>query len=310
MRKMNYGTEMLPINETAEFMFGKRFFIFIGVIFTLVVLFNGCRKSDSAQVNEWKDLLDMELSNWDKFIGVPHYSITTLPNHPKGDGMNGIPLGLNNDLLNVFKTEIQDGNVVLHISGEIYGGLSTKEELGNYHFKTEFKWGDKKYEPRLNAKRDNGILYHAYGPHGAFWNVWMNSHEMQVQEGDFGDYYALGPSMEIRAVDSLVDNEQGWIYNPGKAMKQFGNGGVSSRCRRIKNYESPHGEWNTLEIICLNDTSIHIVNGHVVMLLDHSRNPSMHVLDHGKIQIQSEGAEAWYRKMMIQSITEIPEQYR
>ncbi len=48
-----------------------------------------------------------------------------------------------------------------HISGEIFGGISTKEEFENYHLKMEFKWGEKRYEPRLNKRRDSGIHYHA-----------------------------------------------------------------------------------------------------------------------------------------------------
>ncbi len=276
------------------------------------VLLSACKKSDTGLSASWMSLLDQNLSHWDKFIGVPHTSITTLPGYPKGDGMNGQPLGLNNDPLNVYKIETIDGVPALHISGEIYGGLTTKEMYGNYHFTTQFKWGDKKYEPRLTAKRDNGILYHAQGPHAYMWNVWMKSQEMQVQEGDMGDYFALGPIADIAAVDTLADGEQAWMYVPSKALQPFGDGGVSGRCRRQANYEKPHGEWNTLELICLGGKSLHIVNGHVVMILENSRTKdgSEKALEKGYIQIQSEGAEAYYRNMQIRGITEIPEAYR
>jgi hypothetical protein len=261
----------------------------------------------------WKKMLDKDMTMWEKWIGVPHYSVD-LPGYPKGDGMNGTPIGLNNDPLNVFSIETVDGQPYLHISGQIYGGFTTKKEYENYHLRMEFKWGDKKYEPRLTAKRDNGILYHCYGPHGKFWNVWMNSQELQVQEADMGDYYGLGPQMDINAAYRLQDGEQDWIYGPADSTRPFGEGGIAGRCRRGWNYEKPHGEWNTLELICLGDSSIHVVNGKVVMKLKNSRRKNdvgqFIPLTKGIIQIQSEGAEAWYRNIEISQITEIPEAYR
>lgn len=290
------------------------------VILLLSMSFASCKHDGAVtptpEESKWVDMLDENLTKFDKFIGVPHYSITTLPGYPKGDGMNGTPIGLNNDPLPVFKTEQLDGTLVLHISGEIYGGLTTKEEYENYHFKAKFKWGEHKYEPRLTAVRDNGILYHCYGPHGAFWNVWMNSQELQVQENDMGDYFALGPAMDIKAANRSQDNQQAWIYDAAETAKHFGDGGgVDGRCRRGSNQEKPHGEWNTLELICVGDKSIHVVNGVVVMRLENSRvrptsGSAFEPLTKGKIQIQSEGAEAFYKEMQIMPVSEIPEAYR
>jgi type 1 glutamine amidotransferase len=270
--------------------------------------------SDPKPTYLWTKLLDQDLTQWDKFIGVPHFTVN-LPGYPKGDGMNGIPIGLNNDPLSVFKVVMENGVPVLHISGEIYGGLSTKQEFGNYHFKAEFKWGTRKYEPRLNSERDNGILYHAKGSHGAFWNAWMLSQEMQIQESDMGDYFALGPSMDIKSSYKTVDNKSNWIYDPMGSLKYFGqlspNGGY---CRRGHNNEKPLGQWNTVELICLGQKSIHVVNGEIVMILENSRqissNSSSTALTNGKIQIQSEAAEAYYRNIAIRLITEIPAEYR
>jgi hypothetical protein len=258
-------------------------------------------------------MLDANLSMWEKFIGVPHYSVD-LPGYPKGDGMEGTPIGLGKDPLNVYSVQTMDGEPVLAISGQIYGGLTTKRIYSDYHFKTEFKWGEKKYEPRLDAKRDNGILYHAYGEHGKMWNVWMSSQEFQVQEADMGDFFALmGPAMDIRAAYRFQEGEEEWIYDPNAEVKSFGHGSNAGRCRRGMNAEKPHGEWNTFELICKGDTAIHVVNGKVVMRLYKSRyfvNGAYAPLTSGKIQIQSEGAECYYRRMQIKSISEIPAEYR
>lgn len=286
---------------------------YIVCFFGLLMVFCGCKKDEQIPSdNDWKQLLTIDLAYWDKFIGVPHYSISSLPDNPKGDGMSGIPLGLNNDPLNVFSVFEQNGTVVLHVSGQIYGGLSTKSDYSDYHLKAEFRWGEKKYEPRLNQKKDNGILYHAYGPQGTFWNVWMNSQEFQIQEGDMGDYFALGPVMDIESENKFSDNEQAWIYSPGKPLQMFGDTGVSGRCRRMEDHEKDG--WNTIELICLKDKSIHVVNGKVVMVLSNSRrrdaSGTFKPLTAGKIQIQSEGAEAYYRNIQIKPITEIPQAYR
>ena len=74
--------------------------------------------------------------------------------------------------------------------------------------------------------------------------------------------------------------------------------------------EYPSGEWNTLELICFGDTAINIVNEVVVMVLYRSRQFSETgtiPLKKGKIQLQSEGAELFYKNIQLKSITAIPE---
>ena len=139
-------------------------------------------------------------------MGFPHTSVD-LPGYPKGDGMHGTPIGLNKDQLNVFTVEDLDGTPVLHISGEIFGGLSTKDEFENYHLKMEFKRGEKRYEPRLDRRtRNGGLLYHTQEPYGQFWNAWMKAPEMQMQESDVGDFHPLaGVSMDIRVSETTED---------------------------------------------------------------------------------------------------------
>ncbi|HLG40564.1 MAG TPA: DUF1080 domain-containing protein [Chitinophagaceae bacterium] len=271
-------------------------------------------QSDPGQINmknSWQSLLDKELSNWDVFIGIPEPGVD-VPGYSEENRQKKLPLGLNNDPLHVFNMEEENGQPILHVSGQILGGLSTKKEYQNYHLKFKFKWGKLKYAPRLNQKRDNGILYHATGPHGKFWNVWMRSHEMQIQETDMGDYFGLaGVAMNIKS--KKLENNQ-FIYAPDGEFNSFMAGqGLVNRCRRSTDYEKAYGEWNELELICFEDKSVHIVNGRVVMALQDSRvhiaendEPS---LQRGKIQLQSEYAEAYYKDIQIQLIKNLPKQY-
>lgn len=273
-----------------------------------MLLISSCISKDK---NTWDLLLDKELSHWDAFIGVPHYSVN-LEGYEKGDGMSGTPIGLNKDPLHVFSTLEMDGETVLKVDGIIYGGLSTKKEYENYHLNMQYKWGTKKYEPRLDQPRDSGILYHCQEPHGAFWNVWMQSQEMQVQEGDTGDYYTIaGTGMDIKT-NKTAQPDKAWdiyTYNPNGEYKHF-KSGEDGRCRKIKDLEKPHGEWNQLDLICIGDKAYHILNNVVVMVLENSvaydENDKATPLTKGKIQIQSEAAEVYYKQIKIQSVNTLP----
>ncbi|QCX40333.1 DUF1080 domain-containing protein [Aureibaculum algae] len=277
------------------------------LLIALLFLLKGV--SITAQNKDWKPLLDKNLSQWELFIGVPHTSIEKLDDAPKGDGMKGTPLGLNNDPLKVFSTENIDGETILHISGEIYGALTSKKIYENYHLKLQFKWGEKKWEPRLNLQRDNGILYHCIGEHGAFWNVWKQSQEFQIQEKDMGDYYGLAGGVNNIHATKL---ESGFYqYDPkGKiVLLGDGQGDKMYRCIRSENFEKPHGEWNTLELICFNGKSYHFVNGHVVLILDQAQSKTedgFTPVTKGQIQLQSEGAEAFYKNISIKELKKLP----
>ncbi|MGL1888979.1 MAG: ThuA domain-containing protein [Reichenbachiella sp.] len=267
--------------------------------------------------SEWVNLLDEDLSQWVKFMGVPHTSVDIDGVFKSDDAITGTPLGLNNDPTNVFSVKIENKEPVLEITGEVYGGLTTRQEYSNYHFKTQFKWGTKKWEPRLDEKMDNGILYHCNGPHGTFWNVWMHSLECQVQETDMGDFIALGDVYGDVSSDKKVNdnNKTVFVYNPkGELMPfKFEKGYEDGRVSKSILNENPKGEWNTIEVICVGTTSMHIINGKVVNVVINARydvNGKTIPIDRGKIQLQSEAAEAYYKDMKIKSVSEFPKKYK
>ncbi len=264
------------------------------------------------QSMEWEPLLDRNLSKWDVFMGVPHHTVKGLNDSvPKGDGMKGKPLGLHNDPLKVFYAEDVRGETILRVSGEIYGALTSKTVYENYHLKFKFKWGEMVWEPRLKSQRDNGLLYHCIGEHGAFWNVWMQSQEFQIQEKDMGDYYGLaGGVNNIRA----KRREDGfYMYDPNADLVKLGTsipGEKMYRCVRSENMEKPHGEWNTLELVCFDGKSFHMVNGKVVMILENAESKvgdTYQPITKGKIQFQSEAAECYYKDMYIKKLSALPD---
>jgi len=219
-------------------------------------------KSEASDDEKWESLLDKEMSKFVPFMGIPHPSVKGLPEGTfQSKKMKGTPMGLNNDVKNVFSIVEENGEPVLKITGEIFGGLTSKKEYENYHFRTKFRWGEKKWEPRLNAVRDNGILYHCVGKHGRFWEVWKSSIEYQVQEKDLGDLYALGgTSAEVRVSGEENKKKRYDVESDEFLLKGNCSAGVEP--------DKPHGEWNDLEIYTVGSTSVHIANGKILMVLE------------------------------------------
>ena len=74
-----------------------------------------------------------DLTGWDTYIG-PEFN-------DSGVAISIIPIGLNKDPLDVFSVVDLDGEKVIRISGESWGGISTVKEYGNYHLRLKYKWG-------------------------------------------------------------------------------------------------------------------------------------------------------------------------
>jgi hypothetical protein len=267
------------------------------VLLVFIVFQFGCQHKD----NNWQSLFNgKDLSGWDTYIG------------PSFDSVNGkrdtISPGLNNDPLKVFSVALEDGQPVLRVSGERFGGISTQQEFENYHLKLEFKWGNLTWLPRKGKKRDSGILYHAVGPHGADFGFWMRSQEFQVQEKDCGDYWGVAGGIFDIPV-TMIDSAN-YQYDAGGKLMTFSATSPQGRhCIKNPDAEKPTGEWNSLEVYCYGDTSVHVVNDQVVMVLYNSRQADSGKetpLKKGKLQLQSEGAEVFYRNIAIQSIEQIP----
>ena len=91
--------------------------------------------------------------------------------------------GKDNDPDTVFSV----ANGLLRISGKEFGYIVTDKSFTNFHLLLEFKWGEKKFPPRENRVRDNGILYYVVQDD----KVWPRSIECQVQEGDCGDFWLI-----------------------------------------------------------------------------------------------------------------------
>jgi hypothetical protein len=216
--------------------------------FPLLILIMGALTL-SASAQDFKPLFNgKDLSGWNTFLGRK---------------------GKNNDPDTVFSVS----NGMLKITGKEFGYIVTEKTYDNFHLVVEFKWGVKKYPPRENAVRDNGICYYVVPTD----RVWPRSVECQIQEGDCGDFWL------IDSVTAIVDGVQWGPTNNTRVIKK-------------KDAEKPSGEWNRVEVIAKDGKCTHIVNG---VIVNEATNVNLRT---GRILFQSEGAETWYRKIEIKQL--------
>ncbi|MCQ6961421.1 3-keto-disaccharide hydrolase [Mucilaginibacter aquariorum] len=250
--------------------------------------------------DKWESLFNgKDLKGWDTYIG-PDLD-------DAGKPINGTPIGLNNDPRHVFTIVKDNGENVIRISGENWGAISTKKEYKNYHLQLQFKWGALSWGQKKGKKKDSGLLYHSVGKYGADYGAWMRSEEFQIEEGNSGDFWGVAGGLASIPADKVGD---GYIYNPQGTLMTFKEGGSQGRhCIKGTDAENPSGQWNTLDLYCYDDTAIHVINGKVMMVLYQTKqmdNGQETPLTMGKIQIQSEGAEVYYKQIKIQPIDKLP----
>jgi len=258
-----------------------------------------------AKKNGWTALFNgKDLSGWDTYLG-PDLD-------DNGKPIIATPLGLNNDPRKVF-TVVKDNNEnIIRISGENWGAIITKAEYRDYHLQLQFKWGKLLWgQKKKGNRKDSGLLYHSVGPFGADYMAWMRAQEFQVEEGNCGDYWGCAGGMATIPV--IKKDNDNYVYTPQGTMTIFSSESPDGRhCIKQGGDEKPSGEWNTLDLYCHGDTSIHVLNGKVAMVLYQNSQidkGKVSPMTAGKIQLQSEGAEVFYRNIKIQAIDRVPKVY-
>ena len=257
--------------------------------------------------SEWKPLFNgKDLSNWDKFLATPSGSA---------------PLVANVDPKGVFTVTNLNGENVIHVSGQNYGGITTHDEFTNFHFRVQFQWGVGRFGGRAHVGRDTGILYCGIGAPNPRTG-WLTSVENNVMEKGVGQWWSVN--------GAIIDCEGEWItdenelYIPykreGKGEKNivWRKGGPRITTTRGNGITPPFdveevfGNWNTVEVVFWGGNCIHILNGHVNLVAFNPRykqGDQWRALTHGRIQLQSEDAEVFYRKAEVRSLYELPAEY-
>lgn len=183
-----------------------------------------------------------------------------------------------------------------HHSTQSYAGIITKKNYSSFDLRLEYKWGEKKFQPRHEFVRDAGIIFHMYGED----KIWPDGVECQIQEGDTGDIWVIGTQVTSK-VQKVIRN-----YSPeGNLETRGGNGQRFYRFHRAYCWEVP--EWNTVELEVRGDYAKFSLNGKVVneaidMKYWDAAAGEWRPLTAGKILLQAEGAEIYYRNIQIREI--------
>lgn len=215
--------------------------------------------------------------------------------------------GVDSDPNGVFT--VHDG--LIHVTGEEFGCITTAESFSNYELTLEFKWGERTWGGRKERARDSGVLIHSFGDDGGFGGVWMKSIEANLTEGGIGDFWIVGESGDgISATCDVSENASGLIFDPknGQPVTKTAN---SERCfqwiARDSNWKDDLnfrgagdidrvGDWNEMKIVARGDSMETFVNGTLVNR-QYNLKPTA-----GKIQLQSEGAEIFFRGITVKPL--------
>ena len=209
--------------------------------------------------------------------------------------------GRDNDPKRVFT--VQDG--MIRISGQEWDCITTVDEYENYRLIVEFKWGDKTWEPRTDNARDSGVLVHSIGADGAYGGVWMRSLECQMIEGGTGDLLVVGDgSPRFSLTSPAAPEKQGgsYVFQPDGQLQTIVAGRVNwygrdpdwkdvKGFRGRQDVEKAVGQWNRYECTVQGRDLSVVLNGVVVNDATQVRPQK------GRIQIQSEGAELFVRRV-------------
>jgi len=252
------------------------------------------------------------LRGWDIWLGLPDSDTTYKP--------HGRPIGLNRDTTETVSVVQEDEAPAMRISGQPWGGPITKKSYGNYHLRLQYKWGK---IHSATIPRNNGILYHSYGAYGAFFDTWMRGVEFEIV-GKLVGAVEMVPAGTANDGALAVDYDTQGSVRIGQdcsipyPYRRFMPNGVRRPVAApmvivspAVDAEKPVGEWNTLDLYVYRDRAVHVVNGIPVAAVENltarDSKGKTRPLTTGRIQLQSESAETFFRNITITPIKHLPD---
>lgn len=213
-----------------------------------------------------------------------------------------------NQALVIEKGEIHMLGPRYRPAGTPFGHIATEAEYGDYHLRLEYRYGDIRYEPRLLAKRNSGILYHMYPQRD---RVWPNSIEFQLEESDVGDAILINtrcwPGVDLGGTPSWptqIPIEPRPVFPTPREPRD-----AIERQRVIKNGNFERlGQWNTVELLAIGNRAAHVVNGRIVASLYEMEGQDVvdrnryRPLVRGRIGLELECAEIFFRRIELRRL--------
>lgn len=241
-----------------------------------------------------------DLKDWDAWLGYADPALT-YKRPPIA------PLGATAKSAEMFKVVIEDGRPALYVNGAVWGSLVHRGDFQNYHLRLQYKWGKGRWAPREKEAPNNGLLYHTHGAPGVVWGTWSQSVEFEIMTGSVGMVVPVGEAIavEVEGVEDPTLIAPKLRYVPGRPALTAKGGTANWNVEAYNDVEKPAGEWNTLDLYVVGDRAVHVVNGKPVMEV-RAMTADGKPLTHGAIQLQSEGAETFFRDMVLTPIKTLP----
>ena len=209
---------------------------------------------------------------------------------------------------------IEDGTIHLYKNARdgdevVMGYIGTEKEYGDYHLRLQYRWGEKKFKPRYELKRDAGLYYHITGPDA----VWPRALQYQIEATNVGDLITLfGMQLDSWVDPKTYDEKMPTFLPPDKGGKPrvLGNKGIAYQKHLAGDHE--RDGWNTVEVIAKGDSVTHVLNGTVVnrgekvRFEDPAKPEGAKPLTRGRIALEIEAAELWFRNVEIKSLEPSP----
>lgn len=153
-------------------------------------------------------------------------------------------------------------NGVIHISGNPFGYMRTKEVYSDYKLHVEYRYP-------VEAS-NSGVFIHGQRPD----SIWFRCIECQLKAGSAGDFVCMnGSDMKER-----TDKTNRMV----KKMKESS--------------EKPVGEWNIIEVICKSNTIEVFVNGVL-----QNKGTDLNI-SKGFICLQSEGKDVEFKNVFLNKL--------
>lgn len=200
---------------------------------------------------------------------------------------------------NLFKAE----SGTIHVyptqaenSVQSFGAIITENNYEDYVLSLEYKWGEKKFKPRDNFVRDAGVIIHMSGEN----IIWPSGIECQIQEGDTGDLWIIKSraSSKVHPINKNFDVD-GLLSTLGTQNIEY------NRFPRSYCWEKPG--WNKVVLVVNGDHAQFYINDKLVneainMKKWDEAQKKWIPLTGGKILLQAEGSEIFYRNISLQSL--------
>jgi len=153
-------------------------------------------------------------------------------------------------------------NGVIHIKGDPFGYMRTKESYSDYKLNVEWRYP--------GEASNSGVFIHGQKPD----TIWLKCVECQLKAGSAGDFVCMNGTDMNERTDKT-----------NRMVKKLADSS-----------EKPNGEWNTMEVVCKTNTIEVFVNG---VLQNKGTNVNV---SKGFICLQSEGKDVEFRNVFLSKL--------